>query len=63
MVAIDRKAREYGSRSEFLEIAARRMLARMAKDEQERRDLEIINRRAKKLNGEAADVLDYQVAT
>ena len=59
---IDRQVDEYGSRSEFLEVAARRLLARLAKDEKDRLDLEIINRRAITLNREAKDVLDYQVA-
>lgn len=63
IAAIDKKAGEYGSRSEFIEVAARHLLARLLKDQQEQRDLEIINRRARKLNQEAADVLDYQVAT
>lgn len=60
--AIDQQVDEYGSRSEFLEVAARRLLARLAKEEKDRRDLTIINRRAVTLNREAADVLDYQVA-
>jgi len=59
--AIDQQIAEHGSRSEFLEVAARQLLARLAKGEQERHDLEIINRRAVALNREAADVLDYQV--
>ena len=60
--AIDQQVDEYGSRSEFLEVAARRLLARLAKEEKDRRDLSIINRRATTLNREAEDVLDYQVA-
>lgn len=60
--AIDRQVDEYGSRSGFLEVAARRLLARLAKEEKDRQDLDIINRRAIALNREAEDVLDYQVA-
>ena len=60
--AIDQQVDEYGSRSGFLEVAARRLLARLAKEEKDRRDLDIINRRAIALNREAEDVLDYQVA-
>jgi len=60
--AIDQQITEYGSRSEFLEVAARRLLARLAKEEKDNRDLAIINRRATALNREAEDVLDYQVA-
>jgi len=60
--AIDLQVDEYGSRSEFLEVAARRLLARLAKEEKDRRDLSIINRRAATRNREAEDVLGYQVA-
>jgi metal-responsive CopG/Arc/MetJ family transcriptional regulator len=60
--AIDQQIDEYGSRSEFLETAARRLLARLAKEEKDRRDMDIINRRVVTLNREAEDVLDYQVA-
>ena len=62
VAAIDEQVDEYGSRSEFLEVAARRLLARQAKEEQDQRDLNLINRRAAALNREAEDVLDYQVA-
>ena len=59
--AIDRQSDAFGSRSEFLETAARQLLARLAKTEKDRRDLEIINRRAVTLNREAAEELDFQV--
>lgn len=62
VAAIDKQVDEYGSRSEFLEVAARQLLARQAKEEQDQRDLNLINRRAAALNREAEDVLDYQVA-
>ena len=58
--AIDKQIDRYGSRSEFLETAAREWLARQARAEQDRRDLEIINRRVTSLNREAEDVLEYQ---
>ncbi len=61
VTAIDEQVDAYGSRSEFLEVAARRFLARQAKEEQDQRDLNLINRRAVALNREAEDVLDYQV--
>lgn len=61
IAAIDRHSREFGSRSEFLETAARELLARLARTAAERKDLEIINRRAAALNAEAEDVLSYQV--
>jgi metal-responsive CopG/Arc/MetJ family transcriptional regulator len=59
--SIDRYSNEFRSRSDFLEQAARIFLARLARVECERRDLEIINRSADSLNAEAADVLAYQV--
>ena len=59
---IDLQVDEYGSRSGFLEVAARRLLARLAKEAKDRRDRSIINRRAATLNREAEDVLDYQAA-
>lgn len=58
---IDEHQTQYHSRSEFLESAARAFLLQIARTEAERRDLEIINRRAKELNAEAEDVLAYQV--
>ncbi|HPA78515.1 MAG TPA: ribbon-helix-helix domain-containing protein [Kiritimatiellia bacterium] len=60
--AVNEQAAQYGSRSEFLEIAARRFLAEHAKEERDRRDLDIINRKADRINREAEDVLDYQEA-
>ena len=59
--AIDLHIGEYRSRSEFLETAARKFIAQLVRKEAERRDLEIINRRADSLNAEAKDVLTYQV--
>jgi metal-responsive CopG/Arc/MetJ family transcriptional regulator len=57
---IDAHKSEFHSRSEFLEQAARQLLAKLAKKEADRRDLEIINRRADSLNAEAEDALAYQ---
>ena len=37
-------------------------MAQIARGERDAKDLRIINRRAKRLNREAADVLTYQVA-
>ena len=58
---IDQHHAEFRSRSEFLERAARAMLANLARAKAERRDLRIINRHADELNAEAEDVLAYQV--
>lgn len=44
-----------------MEIAARDFLAQLERREVEQRDLNIVNRRAKALNAEAEDVLDYRV--
>jgi len=44
-----------------MEHAARSLLTSLARTETERRDLEIINQNADKLNAEAEDVLAYQV--
>ena len=60
--AIDRNIGEHKNRSDFIEAAARRYLSQLAKDKEDRRDLEIINRCADALNKEAEEVLDYQVA-
>lgn len=61
LAAIDRHSGAFKSRSEFLETSARELLAQLARNATERRDLAIINRRAAALNAEAEDVLSYQV--
>ena len=48
------------NRSALLERAALAYLARLESEERERRDLEIINRNAERLNREAMDTLEYQ---
>ncbi len=59
--AIDRYAKEYNNRSEFIEEAVRAFISQLIRKQQDARDLEIINRRADYLNQEATDVLTYQV--
>ena len=59
--AIDLYIGEYRSRSEFIETAARKFIAQLARKEAERRDLELINRFSDSLNAKAEDVLTYQV--
>lgn len=61
LAEIDTRIGEYKSRSEFLEIAARKLIAKLAREDADRRDLEIINENADSLNAEAEDVLTYQV--
>jgi len=58
---IDQRSRQYKNRSEFIETALRVFITQMLRSEQNSKDLEIINKRADKLNQEAEDVLTYQV--
>ena len=60
--AIDQRASSDRTRSEFIEMALRAFIAQLIRNEQNARDLEIINQRADYLNKEAADVLAYQVS-
>jgi metal-responsive CopG/Arc/MetJ family transcriptional regulator len=48
------------NRSALLERAARAYLARLEGEERDRRDVEIINHNAERLNREAMDTLEYQ---
>lgn len=50
------------NRSEFIEAAIQAFVAHHAREADEARDLEMINKSADSLNQEALDVLDYQVA-
>ena len=61
LTVIDQWCKHSKSRSEFIESAVRSYINRLSREEQERRDLSIINDHADELNEEAADVLDYQV--
>ncbi len=58
--AVDELAGEVSNRSEFIETALRSYIAQVKRDEQNSRDLEIINRRHARLNREAEDVLAFQ---
>jgi metal-responsive CopG/Arc/MetJ family transcriptional regulator len=49
------------NRSALLERAARAYLTRLESDQRDRRDLEIIDRNADRLNREAVDTLEYQL--
>ena len=60
--AIDQQAGASQNRSEFIEAAVWAFIAQLIRNQQNARDLEIINRRADRLNEEAADVLAYQVS-
>ena len=59
---IDAHAREYRSRSEFIEAAVGYFIQHLERQQADQKDLEILNRRANVLNEEAEDVLAYQVA-
>jgi metal-responsive CopG/Arc/MetJ family transcriptional regulator len=59
--AIDEQSGGHRSRSDFIEKAVRAYIAQVVRDEQNARDLDIINREADRLNQEAKDVLTYQV--
>jgi metal-responsive CopG/Arc/MetJ family transcriptional regulator len=59
--AIDKQSSQFKNRSDFIEAAVRAYIANIIRDEQDSRDLAIINREADRLNREAADVLAYQV--
>jgi metal-responsive CopG/Arc/MetJ family transcriptional regulator len=58
---IDRRMQDFKTRSDFIEMAVRAFIAQLIRDEQNARDLAIINQRADQLNREATDVLAYQV--
>ncbi len=59
--AIDKRSDQFKNRSDFIETAIRVYIGRIIIEEQNARDLDIINRQADRLNQEAIDVLAYQV--
>lgn len=59
--AIDHYSDRFENRSAFIEAAAKTFIAKLAREEQDARDLDIINRQVIRLNSEALDVLSYQV--
>jgi metal-responsive CopG/Arc/MetJ family transcriptional regulator len=60
LAEIDRVAGRNVNRSEFLEQAAWDRVALLKRRRREGRDRRILDRRARSLNSEALDVLDYQ---
>jgi len=59
---VDKRAKQYKkNRSDFIEAAVLAFIGKLIRDEQNARDLEILNRRADYLNQEAAEVLAYQI--
>jgi metal-responsive CopG/Arc/MetJ family transcriptional regulator len=59
--AIDEYGQPYKNRSDFIEAAIWAFINQIIRDQQNARDIEIINRNADRLNAEALDVLAYQV--
>lgn len=58
---IDKIVGRNGSRSELIEKAVHEYIHKIARAQRDQRDLEILNRSAKRMNREADDVLRYQV--
>jgi metal-responsive CopG/Arc/MetJ family transcriptional regulator len=59
--AIDQCSSHFKNRSDFIEAAIRAYIDKSVRDEQNTKDLAILNSQADRLNKEAADVLTYQV--
>jgi metal-responsive CopG/Arc/MetJ family transcriptional regulator len=59
--AIDKRSGDSKNRSDFIESAIRAYIAKLVQEEQNAKDLAIINQNADRLNLEAADVLGFQV--
>jgi metal-responsive CopG/Arc/MetJ family transcriptional regulator len=62
LAGIDRLAGSSHSRSAFIERVLRGYLRQRQRAEVQRQDLKRLNRAAKELNTEAADVIEYQVS-
>jgi metal-responsive CopG/Arc/MetJ family transcriptional regulator len=58
---VDHYSEAYSSRSAFVEQALRAFIAKLVHDEQNAKDLDILNRCADELNQETMDALTYQV--
>lgn len=61
LATVDELAVNYKNRSDFIEVMLRKAIAQMIRDEQDTRDIAIINQHLDELNAEAEDVLTYQV--
>lgn len=59
--AIDQYGQPYKNRSDFIEAAIWAFINQIIQEQENARDIEIINRNADRLNAEALDVLAYQV--
>jgi len=63
LTKIDQNLGKFKNRSNFIENAAKNYLSQISRSENDRRDREIIDRKATAMNKEAEDVLDFQVST
>jgi metal-responsive CopG/Arc/MetJ family transcriptional regulator len=59
--AMDARLSDFGTRSNFIEVAVRAYVAELLRKERELRDIAIINKHADRLNKEALDVFAFQV--
>jgi len=57
---VDRAAGGRANRSRYIERAVRAFVEAQSKADRDGKDIELINRHARRLNAEAADVLAYQ---
>lgn len=58
---IERAIGDSGNRSEFIERAIEHYIKQRQREQREREDLDILDRRVDQLNREAKDVLSYQI--
>ncbi len=58
---IDQRLKQHKNRSEFIENALRTFIAQTIREEENARDINIINENIEQLSQEAEDVLSYQV--
>ncbi|HSG31251.1 MAG TPA: ribbon-helix-helix domain-containing protein [Thermodesulfobacteriota bacterium] len=57
---MDKRLSDFKNRSDFIEQAIKSYIEKLKKDEQDVKDLAILNKEADRLNKEAEDVLSYQ---
>lgn len=61
LVELDKVVGKNGNRSQAIEKAVHEYVQRLKRAEHYRRELDLLNRHARRLNEEAEDVLSYQV--
>ncbi len=60
LTVIDQMLDKFKNRSSFLETAAWDYIAKLEREEQDSRDIALINQRADELNAETMEMLEYQ---